>query len=251
MTRAYLAEAKYEVIKSLRIPMFAIPTVAFPLMFYVLFGIILNGGQHVGPVMVSTYMMASYGAFGVVGVALFSFGVGVAMERGQGWLQVKRASPMPPGAYFFGKVVVSLVFSAAVVIALVATGLLVGGVRLPVTSLLILGVALVLGALPFSAMGLAIGYLTGPNSAPAVVNLIYLPMSFASGLWFPMRMLPDFFQTIAPAMPAFHLGRVAHAAIGAGEGSTVISVAALVGFSALFLIVAFWGMRRDEGKTYG
>jgi ABC-2 type transport system permease protein len=143
------------------------------------------------------------------------------------------------------------VFSAAVVIALVATGLLVGGVRLPVTSLLILGVALVLGALPFSAMGLAIGYLTGPNSAPAVVNLIYLPMSFASGLWFPMRMLPDFFQTIAPAMPAFHLGRVAHATIGAGEGSTVISVAALVGFSALFLIVAFWGMRRDEGKTYG
>ena len=39
---------------------------------------------------------------------------------------------------------------------------------------------LVIGALPFCAIGLAFGYLVGPNSAPAVLNLVYLPMAFAS-----------------------------------------------------------------------
>jgi hypothetical protein len=31
----------------------------------------------------------------------------------------------------------------------------------------------------------------------------------------------------------------------------VIHVAALLGFAALFLAVAAWGFRRDEGRTYG
>ena len=38
----YAKEAKYELLKNLRIPVYAISTVAFPLMFYVLFGIVLG-----------------------------------------------------------------------------------------------------------------------------------------------------------------------------------------------------------------
>ena len=41
---------------------------------------------------VATYLLATYATFGVIGAALFGFGVGVAVERGQGWMLLKRAS---------------------------------------------------------------------------------------------------------------------------------------------------------------
>ena len=46
---------------------------------------------------------------------MFSFGVSLAMERGQGWLQVKRASPMPIAAYFFAKLFIAVVFSTVII----------------------------------------------------------------------------------------------------------------------------------------
>ena len=101
-------------------------------------------------------------------------------------------------------------------------------------------------------MGLAFGYLVGPNSGPAVLNLIWLPMAFASGLWIPISQLPQIVQTVAAFLPPYHFAQLALGTIGASEGgSPVIHVAALLGFAAFFLVVAAWGFRRDEGRTYG
>jgi hypothetical protein len=93
--RIQAAEAKHEFLKVWRQPAYVIPTLGFPLVFDVMFGIVLNGKQHIGGVGLSTYMLATYGTFGVMAAAVFGFAVGVATERGLGWLQVKRASPMP------------------------------------------------------------------------------------------------------------------------------------------------------------
>ena len=92
--RILRSETATELLKSVRLPIFAISTIAFPVMFYVIFGATF-GRQQAGPVDVATYMLATYGAYGVIGAALFSFGVGVAVERAQGWMRLKRASPMP------------------------------------------------------------------------------------------------------------------------------------------------------------
>ena len=100
--RAYALEAKYEFLKVLRMPGYAIPSIAFPAMFYLLFGVMFGRGT-VGGLTMATYLIATYGAFGVIGAALFGFGVGVAIERGQGWMMLKRASPMPPMAFFAAK----------------------------------------------------------------------------------------------------------------------------------------------------
>jgi ABC-2 type transport system permease protein len=101
-------------------------------------------------------------------------------------------------------------------------------------------------------MGLAIGYLAGPNSAPAAVNLIYLPLSFASGLWFPIDLLPKFLQRIAVYLPPYHLAQMALGIIGDGHaGSTFYHIEFLLGFTLLMLGVAYLGYSRDEGKTYG
>jgi ABC-2 type transport system permease protein len=250
----YAKEAKYELLKNIRIPVYAISTVTFPLMFYVLFGIVLGGrGNPVDRRDTATYMLATMGCFGVMAVALFGFGVSLAMERGQGWLQVKRASPMPVSAYFGAKLFSAVAFSTVIMLMLLGVGVLFGGVRLPVaTAAKLIGI-LVAGSIPFSAMGLAIGYFAKPNSAPSVVNLICLPMSFCSGLWIPLFLLPHGLQTLAKFLPPFHLSQLALNAVGLATNPTPTwgHVEALLAFTLICLGLAAWGYRRDEGKTYG
>lgn len=242
----YWKEAKYDFLGRLRLPVYSVSTIMFPVMFYVLFGLLLNRGHEQSGVNVATYLVATYGTFGVMGAALFGFGVGVAMERGLGWLQVKRASPMPPFAYFTAKVVTSLIFSTMIVWLLLILGIAFGGVHLTAaTGLKLLG-TLVIGSVCFCAMGLAIGSFAGPNSAPAIVNLLYLPMSFASGLWIPIDILPKFVQHVAAFLPPYHLGQLALGLLGAGRGTSSGHWAALAGFTLLFLGIARIGFQRDQ-----
>jgi ABC-2 type transport system permease protein len=245
----YTKEAKYDFLGRLRLPVYSASTILFPVMFYTLFGLLLNRGQSNKGVSVSTYLLASYGTFGVMGASLFGFGVGVAMERGLGWLQVKRASPMPPLAYFTAKLTTSMAFSAIIVLLLMTLGVLFGGVHLAAREALRLLLTLVIGAICFCAMGLAIGSLAGPNSAPAIVNLLYLPMSFASGLWIPINLLPRFLQKVAPLLPPFHLGQLALGVVGANREPAANHWGALLGFTLVFLGIAHIGFQRDERQT--
>ena len=110
----------------------------------------------------------------------------------------------------------------------------------------------IVGALPFCAAGLAIGFWAGPNSAPGVVNLIYLPMAFASGLWIPFEMLPPVVRAVSPFLPPFHLAQLSLAAIGSGSGgSPFVHVLALALTTVICLGLAVVAYKRDEGKTWG
>lgn len=248
----YLKEAKYEFLKNLRLRVYTASVLSFPIMFYVLFGLVLNSNQAIGATRVPTYLIATYGTFGVMGASLFGTAAGLASDRGLGWLQVKRASPMPPFAYFAAKVITSMIFSSVIVIALFTLGIAAGGVRMPVTDFAKLLGTLALGSLPFSAMGLALGYFTGPNSAPATINLIYLPMSFCSGLWVPFMFLPKVVKQIALALPPYHLSQLALGIVGAGNHESVgTHWEVLLAFTLICLGVARIGFQRDQEKMYG
>jgi ABC-2 type transport system permease protein len=200
----------------------------------------------------ATYLLATYGTFGVMGAALFGFGVGVAVERGQGWMLVKRATPMPPFAHLAGKLVMSVLFGSLIVTGLFALGATLGGVRLAPWQWPALAAVCVAGAIPFGAFGLAIGYLAGPNSAVPIVNLLYLPLAFASGMWIPISGLPETMQRLAPWLPPYHYSQLALGVVGHDRGgSPAASVAALAAFAAVSLALAWWGYRRDEGRTFG
>ncbi len=248
--RILALEARCELLKMVRLPAYALPTLCFPLVFYLLFGVAM--GNRSGTFDMAAYLLATYGVFGVVGASLLGFGVGVAVERGQGWMLFKRATPMPPLAWVLGRLFTCLVFGAVLVALLFLLGATAGKVDLPATTWLSLAGVLIAGMVPFGAFGLALGYLTGPNSAPAVVNLIYLPAAFASGLWVPIDFLPRIFQQIAPWLPTYHFGQLALGVVDMGRGEPVWkAVAVLVAFTAVSLALAWLGYRRDEGKTVG
>ncbi len=248
---ALLYLVRCEILKLVRVPMFAIPTFIFPIMFFAMFGL-PNLDNTLGGIKAGPYMMASYGAYSVMSVAIFSFGVAIAAERGLGWNKLLRATPLRPLTMFTSKVAMALLFGAASLCGLFAFGAIVAGVRMAIPRWLELGGLLLIGMIPFVALGLFIGYLAGPNSAAAVANLIFLPLSFASGLFLPLEFLPDVMQKIAPYLPAYHTGQLGWGALGAGDGKGFgYHLLWLVGYTALFLalaVVAYW---RDEGKNFG
>ncbi|MAL04059.1 MAG: ABC transporter permease [Arenimonas sp.] len=241
--RIQALEAWYEFLRVLRTPAFAIPSLAFPVVFYVLFAVLLPGKW--GDYEKSAYLLATYGAFGVIGPALFGFGVGLAIEREQGWLEIKRVSPMPAMAYFLAKIFMSLVFGLAVVCLLSIAAIGFGGVRIEPLVWLKLVSVLLIGTAPFCALGLLIGTLVKGQAAVAIVNLVYLPMSVLSGLWMPLFAFPLVIQKLAVVWPAWHLAQMALGVIGQVQGvNYLLHAAVLAGMTAALLALASLRMRR-------
>ena len=229
----YLREAGYEFLRMWRTPSFAIPTMVFPSMFYILFGVLMAG--RAGNADVSRYMLATYGVFGVMAPALFGLGVSLAIDRERGFLTLKRVLPMPPGAYLFAKLAMAMLFGLIIALMIMALAATLGGVRLNPSQWATLLVIDTVGTLPFCALGLWVGSLASGQAAPAVVNLIYLPMAFLSGLWLPLKMLPAAIGALAPAWPSFHLAQLALKVVGqAAGGSTLVHIGALLAMTVVF-----------------
>ncbi len=236
---AYWTECCYELVAVSRQLDFSVPTLLFPAMFYLFFGVLFGGGG------LSSYLLATYGTFGVIGTALFGFGVGTAVARESGELRLKQVTPMPAGAFLASKIVASFVFSCIVLMELFLLAAILGGVRFEFHQWLSLAGVLLLGTLPFSAFGLAIGTHVSGKGAPAVVNLFYLPMAFLSGLWIPITMLPEFLQKLAFALPPFHLSQLALGTIGLDSGHPwQVHAAVLLAVTFICLGIAARGYRR-------
>lgn len=249
LLRCYALEARYELLRLLRTPAFVIPSLLFPAMFYLLFGVVLGAGRGRGEM--ANYLLATYGVFGVMGVSLFGFGVSIAIENERGFLTLKRALPMPPGALLFAKLAMAMAFASVISLMLDVLAAGFAGVRLAPVQWLLLFVVDVLGVLPFAALGLCIGTHISGQAAPAVVNLIYLPMSFLSGLWMPLSVLPDFIARFAPVWPSYHHGQIALALIGRGDGRVLWHIGVLAAVTLGCLLIARRQLARAEARNGG
>jgi len=231
----YLKEIKYEFLKLLRTRSFSLSVIGFPVMFYSIFGL-ANRHAESGNVHFAKYLLGGYACFGLVGAALFGIGVGLAMERASGWLEVKQASPMPPLAYLLAKCTTAIAFGLIIVSILTALGIAFGGVHLTALEFAkMLGMTIV-GSTCFASMGLLLALVVPANAAPGIVNLIYLPMSFASGLWIPIEFLPKFLQRLAPIFPTYHLAQLMESIFGYQNATPLSSHwIGLAGFTALML----------------
>lgn len=246
IVRIFRKETRYEFLKLLRAKSFSFSTIGFPVMFYVLFGI-ANRNVTAGNIHIAKYMLGGYACFGLIGAALFGIGVGLASELAAGWLELKRASPMPAPAYLFAKCATATAFGLIIVSILITIATTFGGVSLTAQELAkMLGMTIV-GSISFASMGFLLALLVPANAAPAIVNLIYLPMSFLSGLWMPLRFMPHWLQSVAPALPTYHLSQLMLSIFGYGDSiSRATHWNALLGFTLLMLGLSWLIFHRRE-----
>ncbi|WP_213805628.1 ABC transporter permease [Granulicella sp. dw_53] len=247
--RIFAKETKYEFLKLLRARSFSLAITGFPVMFYLLFGI-ANRHANNGNIQIAKYMLGSYACFGLVGAALFGIGAGMAAERAAGWLEVKQASPMPPMAYLFGKCATAVAFGLIIVCILTVIGLTMGGVQLTALEFARMLGMTVAGAISFASMGLLLALVIPANAAPGIVNLLYLPMSYASGLWIPIESLPHFVQRTAQVLPTYHLAQLMLSIFGYQNADSLLGHwIGLAGFTMLMLGLSWLLFQRSQQNS--
>jgi ABC-2 type transport system permease protein len=233
-----------------RTPAFSLTNLALPVLFFTFFGLPVAGQTFSNGVSVGAYLLASFAAYAVGSVMVYGFGIGVATERGMKVDLLMRATPLPPAIAILAKVLNALAFSLLSVVVLIVYGVLVGGVRQDLTVWIDVIARLLAGSLPFVALGFAIGYSASPTVAPALANLIFLPLSFASGLFMPLDQLPGFVQRIAPYLPTYHYAQLAWSAVGVPSEPLLTSLAWLTGYTALFMALTIRAYRREQSLKF-
>ena len=243
----FLREVRYEFVRALRTRAYSLSVICFPVVFYLFFGILMNRNENFHGISVSTNMLAGYAVFGAIGASLFGIGVGVAGDLSAGWLELKRASPMPPLAYLLAKCCTAMGFATIIVTLLTLMGILFGGVHISPVEYLRMVALIIVGCIPFASLGLLVALLAPFNAAPGIANMIYLPMSFLGGLWVPIEILPKFLQDFAPVLPTYHLKQLMLGVFNySNAGKTTTHVLALAAFTAVMIFCAGYLFNRRE-----
>ena len=244
-SKIFMMEAKTENLKTWRTPSYVLPSLLFPLMFYLFFGIIF-GHQGMDGKM-SAYLLGTYGVFGVMGPALFSFGADIAVEKDKGLLQMKQVSPMPVLVYFLAKAVTAMGFATVITLCIFAMGKTLGQVDLSLGQWVLTWCILLFGTIPFCAMGLCIGLTAKAQASAALVNVIYLPMAFLSGLWIPIQTLPEIMHVVANLMPAYHFAQLVLKVQAFDMGQSVwLHVGVLLAYTGVFTAIASHLFKRSN-----
>jgi ABC-2 type transport system permease protein len=234
---AYLAQAKYELLHSIRTPQMVVFTVLFPLMFYLLAGFLFGPFRHPDTHMRS-YVLIGFIIMAVMTTGVASFSGVLAVERETGLYALRRALPMPVGADVVAKASVALVCVGGVVPALMAVGAWLGHVELTLRQLAsILALALA-GTVPFCALGFFIGMHASARAVPAVVNLLMIPTLYLSGALFPV---PPGLVWLTKFTPPFYLQQLMLAEAGVPHrfvANALGHAAVLVGITTVFSALA-------------
>lgn len=241
---AYAAETRCEFMRMLRDAAFALPILVIPLAAYMLFGVAIASDAIENDPFVAGYLFSGFSVMAVSGAALFGVGCTLALERDRGLMQLKRAQPAPAGSWLVAKMLVALAFATLAYAPVLIAAIMVGKLTMNAAELASMSVVLLAGALPFTALGLLIGAFVSGSAAPAYTNLIYLPMLWLSGMFFP---LPEILHAQTIIWPAFHLNQAALGVAGIEKFVFIpvqLAIGVLVGITVLCGSLAIWRLAR-------
>ncbi len=241
--RLVLTHARLQLIDLARSPGAVVPTIAFPAMFYALFAM-----PYARNARDADYAMLSMMAFAITGVCLYQFGVGIAAERGRPWERYLRTLPISTLQRFAARTICAALVGIAAAAAVAVVAKLFTPVDLtPLQWIQTFAFALC-GAVPFVAIGIAIGYWASARAAVPIATACNLLLAYAGGLWMPPKFLPQDVRAISHFLPTRALGDLLWS-VPAG-GSAPGAFASLAIYAVAFLAIASFGYRRDERTRY-
>ncbi|MFF4541378.1 ABC transporter permease [Streptomyces aureus] len=179
-------------------------TFAFPVVFLFLFASIFSDDVKGAGVTASQLYVPAMMAAGIMSTSFQSLGISIAIERDEKVLRRLRGTPMPPAAYFFGKIWLVLVTGALETAILLTVGTTLYGVDLPSDPArwADFGWIFVLGLTSCALLGIAISSVPkSGKSATSVVVLPFLVLQFISGVYIAIDTIPDWMLNIGALFP--------------------------------------------------
>jgi ABC-2 type transport system permease protein len=206
-------------------------TFLFPILLLVLIGSVY-GDEPIEGVDAPTFLLIGLLGYGVAANAFAGLAITLVVRREAGVLKRVRGTPLGPGTYLAAVIGSTLVVIGLEVIAQLLLGVYVLGAEWP-DQPAVFGAAILIGTAAFAALGIAVttAVKTAEGSS-AVVNAIFLPTAFISGVFFSTADMPAFLEAISEVLPLTYLLELIRAAFLPGEG---FAPSALVA-------VSLWGL---------
>ncbi len=245
MTSLALTHARFQLLETFRIPIALVGSAFFPAASMLFFVVPFVGGDPV----YATYATASMVTFAVMTTNLFQYGIGVAEDRAQPWDPFTRTLPAGSGPRFTGRILAGLVLMTISLIPVVLIAWLLTAATISTAAFVAAIGATFVAAVPFTLMGLAIGYSMPAKAAIVVAQLLFFPLAFGGGLMTAPGAAPGFVEDVAPYLPTGGAVRLMWAAVG-DFPIDLPSLAALAGWTIALAAVAVWAYRRDEGRRF-
>lgn len=200
-----IRQAKYQNKIFWRNPPAAFFTFLLPLMFLVIFNLLLGNREITvpgGTTHTSTFYVPSIIALSVISACYTNIAMSMTFSRDRGLLKRVRGTPLPSWAFLFGSISNAVLIAVILVVIIISTGTIFYDVDIPTNTMVAMLVTLVLGAATFCSLGIAVTSLI-PNSAaaPAIVNASILPLLFISDIFIPMGNAPDWLMIFTHVFP--------------------------------------------------
>ena len=161
-------------------------------------------------------------------------------------------SGLTKGEWLFSMVIFYFLLTLLSDLVLLVTGYLVFGIHLSVSVLdVVLSlVTIFVGVLLFISIGLLAGLLSkNEESANLIANVIFFPMLFLSGVFFPQSFMPSYLVSISNFLPLTYMIKVLVDLLLFSEIATAIPyiIALGAGSLAVFFVSAYLAMKADIG----
>ena len=171
----------------------------------VLFNAIFDGDSVATPtgrLPIGQFYVASLAGFTVMSGTFTNIVNMLPWRRQDGILKRWRTMPVPRWIYLAGFVGSAVIVAFASMVIMLAVGVAFYGTELDVAKMPAAILTFLVGAASFSALGIAVaGLLRSPDAAPAVANMIALPLAFISNVFVPTDDMPAALKTIADIFP--------------------------------------------------
>jgi ABC-2 type transport system permease protein len=176
-------------------------TFLLPIIFFVLLGSVYGQGDRINGYRGADYLLTGMIGYGVTATGFAGLAIVLVIRRENGVLKRLRATPLPAPVYIAAVLLTTLIAFAIEAVCLVALAMLLFNAGFP-KSVGSLVVALLMGGAVFAALGVGLsGMIRRAEGASAVINAIYLPISFISGAFFSQQHFPYFLRKIADVLP--------------------------------------------------
>jgi ABC-2 type transport system permease protein len=190
-------------------------------------------------------------ALSAIAVAFFTHANGLVVAREEGVLRRWHASPLPAWGYFAGRIMATMLVTAAAGLILLLVAMAMTGMHLTAHAVVGLLIVDMLGALALAAAGTAItAIIPSAQSAQPVLMLVYIPLIVLSGAFGAISSLPHWVNTAMtylPVQPVIDAGSRALQYSG-GAIMSVHDLGVLVGWLAGGLLASFWFFQWDPHR---
>jgi ABC-type multidrug transport system permease subunit len=206
----------------------------FPLLFFFGFGQFMDA-RNTGAI---TRIVPMVLVLGILGNGLFGAGIRAVAEREQNILRRYKVTPITPAPILLASIVTGLLLYLPALFFVVGIAHLHYRMPFPERPLSLV-LLISVGCVAFRAIGLIIAAVANTVAESNIlVQLLYLPMLFVSGVTFPLSALPSYMQIAAQFLPASYLNTGIQRVLLRGESVQAIpgQLAAL----ALSTVLGIW-----------